>query len=285
MFTDGPATPVRIEVLLNVLKQNIGGLNRGLICSLLQPEPLLERGPEITKANIHAVLQLNLAEEKKDVIILSAEYEKKKSFKENILIAADSKILFNWKIEYHLALFYAYYLGLNEKVYERTKFKGEEWADHFNKDVFDSKRQENKFNEVKFNGLHRWMRYLGLGWYDSNDNFQANPYERLLRSLPDIFRNKPRLKGDDFMVQLAEVCPELDGGDVFIKANTYKSYDVAEKQCTLGLSHALVDLHEDKIIRLGCPVDSHGWNIGLAQPPRDETLNSNRIEIIEFLGN
>jgi hypothetical protein len=288
LFTDGPATPVRLEVLLNVLGKYSSGLKRDVIYGMLQPLPLSEGGQSTVKQNtakdtLRAAFDLELVEGKQSVK-LSKNYNKRNTSKENILRAADNKILSNCDVELHLSLFYSYYLGLNKDVYQCSELDREDWANKFNKDV-NNQPQANRFNATKYTGLDRWFSYLGLGWYDSNDNFQANPYERLLRSLPDIFRNKPRLKGDDFMVQLAEVCPELDGGDVFIKANTYKSYDVAEKQCTLGLSHALVDLHEDKIIRLGCPVDSHGWNIGLAQPPRDETLNSNRIEIIEFLGN
>ena len=85
------------------------------------------------------------------------------------------------------------------------------------------------------------------------------------------------------MKKLAVVCPELDGGGLFIKANKYRNYKVAEKQCTLGLSHALVDLHEDGFINLECPVDSLGWNIGLAAPSQDESIEDDRITNIKYL--
>ena len=85
------------------------------------------------------------------------------------------------------------------------------------------------------------------------------------------------------MVQLAQFCPELDGGEIFLQANKYRNYTPEDKQCTLGLSHALVDLHEDEIIRLVCPLDSRGWSIELAQPSRDDTIKSDRITLIEYL--
>jgi len=75
------------------------------------------------------------------------------------------------------------------------------------------------------------------------------------------------------------------GGEIFLQANEYRGYRPDDKQCTLGMSHALIDLHEDAIIRLDCPVDSRGWNIGIAQPSRDDTIKSDRITNVEYLGN
>jgi hypothetical protein len=284
MFTDGPATPVRLEVLLDVLGKYSSGLKRGVIYELLQPVPLSRGGQNTVKDTLSATLKLDLAEEKQGVIKLKKDYDKKKSAKENILRAIDQKVLSSLKIEKYLALYYAYYLGLDKEVYHRSAFTREDWANHFNKDVFNNEPQVNPFNRDKHTGLDRWLSYIGLGWYDSSEHFQTNPYERLLRALPFIFGRKSKLEGDQFMVQLAQVCPELDGGKIFLQANEYRNYNPEDKQCTLGLSHALVDLHKDEIIRLDCPVDSPGWNIGLAQPSRDDSIKSDRITLIEYLG-
>ncbi len=284
MFTDGPATPVRLEVLLDVLNKYSNGLKREDSYELLQPSPLSGGSQGTAKDTIRAALQIGLVEEKQSSIKLSNEYEKKKPAKENILRAVDQAVLSSLQIEPYLALFYAYYLGLDKEVYDRSNFSREEWASRFNQDVFNNEPQTNPFNRDKHTGLDRWLSYLGLGWYDPNDQFQANPYGRLYRALPSIFGDKVKLLGDQFMVRLAQVCPELDGGEIFLQANKYKNYKTEDKQCTLGLSHCLVELHEDKIIRLECPIDSRGWNIELVQPPRDDTIKADRITLIEYLG-
>lgn len=283
MFTDSPATPVRVEVLLDVLVKYSKGLRRDVIYDLMQPVPLSDGGQDAAKVTVTAALQLGLVVEKeKTVIQLSPEYIKKKSSKDNILNASDIKVLASLEVEYYLALFYAYYLGLNMEVYKRTNFTREDWANQFNKDVFNDEPQKNAFNKTKHTGLDRWLSYLGLGWYDPSEEFQANPYERIQRSLPNIFDGKSKLDGDQFIARLGAVCPELDGGKIFLQANRYRSYSPEDKQCTLGLSHALVNFHEDGILKLDCPVDSHGWNIILAQPPRDDSIKSDRITRVEL---
>ncbi|MDA3896784.1 MAG: hypothetical protein PF482_11640 [Desulfobacteraceae bacterium] len=283
MFTDTPATPVRVEVLLDVLMQYPNGLKRDVIYNLLQPIRLSGGGQGTAKDTISAALQLGLAIEKRQsTITLSTEYNNKKSPQYNILKAADSKILASLEVEYHLALFYAYYLGVDKEVYKRSIFNREDWVNQFNKDVFNNEPQNNQFNTTKHTGLDRWLSYLGLGWYDPSDQFQANPYKRIYRSLPIVFGGKSKMDGDQFIDKLGEVCPELDGGHLFLQANKYRNYSPKAKQCTLGLSHALVDLHEDGIIKLDCPVDSRGWNIVLAQPSRDDTIKSDRITLVEL---
>jgi hypothetical protein len=284
MFTDGPATPVRLEILLDVLMQYSKGLKREVIYELLQPTHLSGGGQATAKDTLNAALQLDLATENQGVIKLSQDYNRKKSAKENILRAIDQHVLSKLEVELYLALYYAYYLGLDKEVYRRSNLRREDWANQFNEDVFNNKPQTNPFNATKHTGLDRWLSYMGLGWYDSSENFQANPYGQLFRALPVIFGRNSKLEGDQFMVLLAQACPELDGGEIFLKANIYRNYKPEDKQCTLGLSHALVDLHEDEIIRMHCPVDSRGWNIELAQPSRDDTIKSDRITLIEYLG-
>lgn len=285
MFTDQPVTPVRLEVLLDLLRRYSSGLKREVIYELLQPQPLCDDPKKTTSLQtVGAALQLDLAEEKQNVITLNKHFDKNKSIKENILRAVDRMVLSSLEIELYLSLYYAYYLGLDKKVYDRLGFSRDKWVEQFNKDVFNNEPQSNPFNATKHTGLDRWFSYFGLGWYDSNDQFQANPYERLLRSLPDIFRGESELYGDQFMKQLSEVCPELDGGEIFLKANKYRGYNPEDKQCTLGLSHAFVELHEDKIITLECPVDSRGWSIELAMPSRDDTIKQDRITLIKYLG-
>ncbi len=150
----------------------------------------------------------------------------------------------------------------------------------------------NRFNHTKYGKMRRWLRYMGLGWHDARDVFQPNPYERVRRRLPLVFGLAPgerpprrpiRLDAASFMKGLAEACPELDGG--WIHASATRRVPREERTCTRALSHALVDLHLDGVIRLDCPADSLGWSLAQAEPPRDAThLRSERFDAVEWPG-
>ena len=283
MFTDDAVTPVRLEILVDLLRKCRGGLAREDVYRLLQPKPL-EPNPQFipAKATIRAALELCLAEEAEGTLSLSDSCKREKNTRSAVLTAFEAKALANMEVEKYFSLFYAYYLYLGKAVYLRAKQSGEEWAKQFNKDVFLDEPQPNPFNRDKLTGLHRWLSYVGLGWYDPAGNFQANPYDRILRALPDIFPKNRTLEMDsnEFMEKLAGACPELDGGEVFRQAN--KNWKSADKQCSLGLSHALIELHEDGFIRLDCPADCQDWSLKEAEPPRDDCFKGDRFASVEW---
>jgi hypothetical protein len=292
MFTDNPVTPVRLEILIGLLREISRGLPRQEVYRLLQPEPLdPDTGSSSPAgATVKAAIELELAEEDSGGknLTLKPAYRKDGPIRAAILKAFDERVLATAEVEKYFALFYAYYLGLGKKTYEFRSFNKEQWADEFNQQVFGSAPQENRFNGTKLTGLHRWFSYVGLGWFDSTNSvgkgeFQANPYERLQRALPAIFGKKPRLEIEPFIAKLAETCPELDGGSLFIQANP--GWSAEDRRCTLGLSHALIELHLDGIIRLSCPADSGGWDIRDAEPPGGDNFGSSKIAAIELLKN
>ena len=283
MFTHDPVTPVRLQILIDLLRDCPRGLARKEAYRLLQPEPLnadLGSGSPAV-VTVRASIELELAEDNKGILSLTPACRKQKVSREAILQAFDARVLSNAEVEKYFALFYSYYLGLGKEIYERRAFNNDQWAEHFNKAVFADVPQENRFNGTKLTGLHRWFNYVGLGWYDPNGDFQANPYERLQRGLPLIFGRQKKLESNAFMAKLAEVCPELDGGTLFLQANP--QWDGAGKQCTLGLSCALIELHLDGLIRLSCPADSAGWDIRDAEPPGGDDFRSARIASVERL--
>ena len=241
MFTDDAVTPVRLEILLDLLRHCRQGTPREEAYRLLQPEPLAEGRPTFTpaKATLRAGLELGLIEEDSGKLALSPASRKEKNARVLVLAALDARVLADADVEKYFALFYAYYLGLTKQVYARQDQSNQQWADQFNKDVFADAPQENPFNGTKLTGLHRWFSYAGLGWYDPAGHFQANPYDRLLRALPDIFGRQRSLSADPFMEDLAAACPELDGGALFRQAN--QAWQPSEKKCSLGLSHALIE--------------------------------------------
>ena len=285
MFTDNPVTPVRLEILIDTMRSCPRGLSRKEVYRMLQPESLnaeLKSGsPAVVTLKAGIELELVCSITGTDDITLSAASRKLKDTRAAILEAFDVRVLSRTDVETYFALFYSYYLGLGTQVYERRSQNNEQWANQFNKDVFADAPQDNRFNGTKLTGLYRWFSYVGLGWHDPGGDFQANPYDRVTRALRAVFARKPKLEADEFMTKLAVVCPELDGGIIFLEANPH--WDSVDKRCSLGLSHALIELHLDGFIRLNCPADSSGWNLGYAEPPRDESFRSDRFASIELL--
>lgn len=279
MFTDSQAVPARVEVLIGMMRLFPDGLNREKIYRLLIPESLSDK-LESAKATLKACVELDVLVEDAGKLKLADKYLKVDD-KEVILSAFDDKILCDQEVEKYFALFFSYHLGLNKRVYEFSNYKKQQWADTFNKQVYDGKLPSNPFNETKVTGLYRWYDYIGLGWFDPNGNFTTNPYERLKRSLNKIFGKSKKLDADSFIKKLGEVCPELDGGKLFLKANP--RWEESSKHCTLGLSHALIELHEDRIIRLECPADSSGWSLSQASPPNDDDFASDKLTTINKL--
>ncbi len=284
MFTDQPVTPVRLEVLLEVLARYSDGLSRSAVRELLQPAPLSGGNHDTADITIRAAMQLCLAEDVAGMLKLTSGFNRRLGIRGSILSAADENMLSGLDVEPHLALVYAYYLGLGKDVYSLGNLTRDDWASRFNRDVFGGHPSGTSFNGTRHTGIHRWMSYLGLGWYDPAGIFQAVPYGRLNRALPAIFRKRTKLSDSDFMSAMKAECPELDGGTIFLQANRYRSDSVTHGSCSLGLSHALLDLHGDGVLRLDCPVDSRGVSIAVADPGRDDFIKSDRITHIEYTG-
>jgi hypothetical protein len=283
MFTDGPVTPIHLETLIDLLRdagpKKLDGPTTAL---LLQPEGLPKLNPDRgqTKQAIAAGEDLGLLKREEGYLTLTIERKDKRGTRDIVLAALDERVLASREAEPYFALFFSYLLGLGKKAGEPKKTR-EQWASEFNTQVFGNQKQPDPFNATKLTGLHRWFRYAGLGWYDPADTFQCNPYERLRRALPNIFDGKRKLQGTAFMEGLAGVCPELDGGAIFRQA--VPAYNDADRVLTLGLAHALVDLHLDGQVVLHCPQDSRGFSLQEADPPLDnQTIRSARIETVEW---
>lgn len=283
MFTDGPVTPRRLECLIELLRENSRReWGRSDIAALMQPSGL----PDVTEASgqvrdvIKASLELNICVERDGAIKLT-QSEKNSSASELLLQRLDEVVFCSTDTEPYCAPFYSYLLGLGEA--STANRSGVAWANAFNQECPAVARTQNPFNETKWRGLMRWYGYTGHGWIDPAGVFQPSPYGRLRRQLRRIFDKDSRISGDAFIARLSACCPELDCGEIF--GRTLPQHNPDARTCTLGLSHALVDLHQDGCIRLSCAPDSRGWSIDSAQPPNDgKTLRSGRIDYVEYIG-
>lgn len=279
MFTDGPVTPLHVESLLSFLQANSKRqISREDIRNSFQPPSITEK-QEQSNYSIRACLELGLVEEGEDGLLQLTQSTRRGGTSAELLHdALDEHVLGGTGVEDYFALFYSYMLGLGKKGKDYSR---EEWVQGFNRDVFNGQQQPNQFNPTKLTGLHRWMAYMGLGWYDQSTFFNCNPYNRIVRRLETVFGQRKKLDCDEFIQLLGDACPELDGGRIFRLAN--KKYDQDAKQCSSGLSQALVELHSDGVLTLHCPKDSDGWSIASAEPSKDgKTLVSDRISQVEF---
>lgn len=274
MFTDSPAIPMTVEILLEYIVSQPKGAGRDEIYRLLQPEA--SDAPRAKEA-LRAAIDLGVVEESGGV----CRCVRNGDASDILIEALDEKVLASVDIEYYFARVYSYLLGLGSEA-ASALVNDEEFVVRFNKDVFAGVQQSNPFNPTKLDGFRRWFGYAGLGWIDPARVLQCNPYKRLARRLAMIFREDRTLLGEEFMERLAVCCPELDGGRIFLEAN--KAYRPEQKRCTLGLAHALLGLHEDAVIRLHCEADSRGWDLVSAEPPNDgKTLRASRLDKIDYL--
>ncbi|MGO7028936.1 hypothetical protein ACCS69_34540 [Rhizobium johnstonii] len=268
MFTDSEATPARVEMLVELVRKMSGRkLDIATIRQLLQPEglPGLTAKSDQARSVVAAAKELNLVEDV-DGMVRANDALSTGTARSALIVAIDENVLGDAKIEPWFALFYAFVLGRNESAAAGPD-AGKMWEARFEREIFGGVTQNNRFNDTKYRGLRRWFRYSGLGWHDGDDRFHPNPYERVSRQLPNIFKSDIELSIDLFMDRLSERCPELDGGHLFLTANP--GWTKSQRSITLGLSHALIDLHLDKRLVLHCPLDSDGWSIAAASPPRD----------------
>jgi hypothetical protein len=280
MFTDDLVTPRRLEIILDVLR----GFpkrewKKELLYQLVQPDGLPEKTGQRqqAKATIAAADELGLIEEGTGGVV-RLKGKTQRSTRELVLEAIDREVLATTQIEPWFAPFYSYLLWLGEKA--AKGLSRDAWAAAFNRDVLNDRPAKNQFNGTKYSGLLRWFSYAGLGWTDSLGIFQPNPYGRVARGLPVVFDGDARLTSDDFMSRIGAACPELDGGTIFRQTNTNWTPDA--RLCSLGLSHALVDLHLDKVLVLAGTVDSRGWSVASAVPPGGDPFG--RFDFVEYTG-
>ena len=285
MFTDGPATPRRVEVFLDVLRwfgeRGERKLKRSALIELLQPRTLPGVPPDRDQAKetLRASAELGFITVRSDSVQTEFDTASSESSRDLLIAAFETTVLARTDVERHFALFYSFLLGLEPQGSQYTR---EQLVETFQAKVYGTARGENPFNTTKLDGVRRWLRYVGLGWHDSENIFHPSPYGRLKRSLAPLFGRKRKLDSDEFHSGLAELCPELDGGQIFRKANA--TYNSTLRNFTVGLSQALIALHDDQIIRVHSYPDSRGWSLVAADPtPDNDTFKGDRIETIEWL--
>jgi hypothetical protein len=289
MFSDQPVTPRRVEIMLDVITAygRSAPLRKEQLLELVQPETLpgfntkAESARSQGESALRAARELDLVEEQEGGWVPRDTYRESRKDDTRTVVrrALDARVLADSEVEPYFALFYSYLLGLGQDADQSVD--EDERASAFNRALGFGSNTPNPFNATKLRGLWRWFPYAGLGWFDSREVFQCDPYERVRRALPGIYEGDVRLDGDVFMARLARICPELDGGSIFRRANG--TIEGTRRVVSLGLAQALVGLHEDGVLTLDCPRDGRGWDLSAGDPSFDgKTLQSERLDAVEI---
>jgi hypothetical protein len=108
-------------------------------------------------------------------------------------------------------------------------------------------------NDVRWNGLRFWARYLGFATGDGGA-FQIDPTAAVREELPSIFRSNKELPATDFLLALSSRLPVLDFGnyrkEVESSLNEANWHKPSEGHLSMSLSLALRRLDLNKTIKL-----------------------------------
>ena len=108
-------------------------------------------------------------------------------------------------------------------------------------------------NDVRWNGLRYWSRYLGFATGDST-SFQIDPTIAIKSELHSVFGKNRELPAKDFLLTLCNRLPVLDFGNyrTEVELNLNEGYwrKPPEGHLSMSLSLALRRLDLDKSIRL-----------------------------------
>lgn len=108
-------------------------------------------------------------------------------------------------------------------------------------------------NDVRWNGLRFWMRYLGFATGEGA-NFQVDPTTAIKAELPEVFGARTELSAQDFIIGLAKRLPVLDFGEYrqqvesVLSPATWRAPENAH--LSIALSLGLRRLALDNVLRL-----------------------------------
>lgn len=284
MFIDNPTIPAQLEVLLEVIyAMRDRKADQSALKFLIQPKglPGISDSSEHLEQHVKAARELGLVIQDADKNFRLTDRPRSPfNAKQTILRAFDKVVLSKTDIEKWASRFYSYLIVQNVDIGPDSSAKQELLAKEFMERLPSSIGTENPMNRTKYSGLVRWYCYAGLGWIDTVGRFVPDPTPRLKRALPEIWGNKKKMDIDEFMLRLAEVCPELDGGAIFQEVTTGQ-HNSAKKEFTQALATALWRLHDEDELRLICPNDSMGWRLDRAGDDIVKGEASNRVSQIE----
>ncbi|MGB1250864.1 MAG: protein DpdG [Candidatus Promineifilaceae bacterium] len=268
-------TPHRVHALLRIVSR-MNRPKREDILDMLQPAKLVNN-QKTASATLSAAREHNLVLEHNDGgYILHPDLKKVDDIEQfRIAIAHQVTGIINPNDDnYLLNSFTAWYAVQSERVLQMQNKK--QAADQYHEDMSNRSETEVRdegraFNDTKFNGWLRWAAFLGWG-IPFQHNFSLlmpNAQHRLKPLLPRLLPNAQSEPFGVFMERLANVCPELDGGELFedcwVKS---RPNEPRGNKLSLMLSTALRTLHHLGHLTLTELNDApETWQLFPAHPP------------------
>lgn len=263
IINNNQVTPQRLHALVRLVSR-LRNPNRDNLLELLQP-PDLVKSQEAGKAVYNAALNHNLIMEDNDNngrVSLHPDIGKRESIESAESFCARMQerlvgIADEYKDNYLLNLVTAWYGVQNERIFQYRKKK--DISQQFNIDM-DPRDQEDLieegrlFNEIKLNGWLTWASFLGWGWRMASGGpelLMPDAHKRLKPILPQLLPNSEEIPFSQFAHNVANMCPELDGGSLFEKCwQASRGTEVRGNQLSLMLSTALRALHDNELLHL-----------------------------------
>lgn len=158
---------------------------------------------------------------------------------------------------YLLNLYSAWYAAQDDRIF---KFEQKDFELRFNEALFPD-ADERRFNTTKLRGWRIWAAFLGHGWLLNQGGSTLLVPDARMRLEPLLGRLLPEeqstVRLGEFMEQLGEHCPELDGGTLFHRCATVsRTSELFGNRISLMLSNALRVLDTAGLIRLTLRADA-----------------------------
>lgn len=120
-------------------------------------------------------------------------------------------------------------------------------------------------NDTRWPSFKEWASYLGFGWSPRiSRGITPDPTDAVRDALPAVFGKHKVLPAKDFIRQLGEVLPVLDGGDfrrqvegfLLSRDDEYSWKALPEGHVSTSLSRAFIRLQEEGNLRHSLKADS-----------------------------
>jgi hypothetical protein len=238
-------TPYRLHALLRLIPR-LQSPSRQDLYDLLQPEALTD-DQKASKDVLMAALTMGLIVEQDSVIRLEVERDQVESvdafrrLMQDRVLGVTSDLSNN----YLFNIFCAWYAVQDERV---LQYELKEFETQFNEQLYPD-AEVRPFNTTKLNGWRQWAAFLGVGWLMKFGNREVvipDPSVRLRPYLQQLLPPPGETIGFGlFMEELGLNCPELDGGELFLRCwSASRGAETRGNELSLMLSTALRAYHD-----------------------------------------